>query len=112
MNRLTADALVIVRAPFKVDKYGNPSSVRDWATAIRTPVQRVSVQPYTQNEETGDRAATITQWKLFTRTHADLLATDRIEFDGMTLEVDGEVARWRFAGRLHHIEALLKRVTG
>lgn len=112
MSALTADSVVILRAAYVVDKYGNPSSVRDWANATRTTVSRVSVQPYTQNEEIGDRTATITQWRLFTRSSIDLLATDRIEYDGMTLEVEGEVGRWRFAGRVHHVEAQLRRVSG
>lgn len=112
MNRLTADSVVIVRAEFVVDKYGNPSAVRDWANATRTTVRNVSVQPYTQNEEVGDRTATITQWQLYTRTPVDLRATDRVEYDGVTLEVDGEVGRWRFGGRVHHTEVRLRRVVG
>lgn len=112
MSALTADSVVIVRAEYVVDKYGNPSSVRDWANATRTTVPHVSVQPYTQNEEVGDRTATITQWQLYTRTNVDLLATDRVEYMGMTLEVDGEIGRWRFAGRTHHVEVRLRRVAG
>jgi hypothetical protein len=42
---------------------------------------------------------------------ADILPTDRVEAYGMTLEVDGEVARFRLGGRVHHVEVRLKRVT-
>ncbi|MFJ9961074.1 hypothetical protein [Streptomyces avermitilis] len=114
MSILTADSVVIVRAPLKTDKYGNPSSVRDWASATRTPVAGVSVQPDGSAEATGDRTSTITGWRLMTAKgrDLDLLRTDRVEFDGMTLEVDGKVGRFRMGGRVHHVEARLKEVSG
>jgi hypothetical protein len=43
---------------------------------------------------------------------ADILPTDRIEVYGMTLEVDGEIGRYRTGGRVHHVEVRLKKVTG
>jgi len=114
MSILTADSVVRVRAPYKVDKYGNPSTVRDWALAARTVVYGVSVQPDGSTEATGDRTAVITGWRLISERgrDVDLLRTDRIEFDGMTLEVDGKVGRLRMRGRVHHIEARLQEVTG
>ena len=111
---LFGDSVVIVRAGYRVDKYGNESSERDWANAVRTPVTGVSVQPDVSEEETGDRRTVTTGWRLFTPMgrDLDLLPTDRVEYDGMTLEVDGEVARFRVGGRVHHVEARLKRVIG
>lgn len=113
MSGAFTDSIVRLRAPLIVDKYGN-ASVRDWANAVRTAVGNASVQPDNSIEETGDRSSVVTGWRLFTRTGTDLdlLATDRVEFSGMTLETDGEVGRYRFGGRVHHIEARLKRVTG
>lgn len=114
MSALYGDAVTILRAGYLVDAYGNPSSQRDWAHAVRTPVSGVSVQPDVSTEATGDRGTIVTGWRLFTPKgrDLDLLATDRVEFGGMTLEVDGEVARYRMGGRVHHVEARLKRVTG
>lgn len=114
MSLLQADTVVIVRAPFKVDKYGNTSAVRDWANATRTTVARVSVQPDVSVEATGDRASVVTGWRLITGKGRDFpaLPGDRIEYEGMTLEVDGEVGRFRMGSRVHHVEARLKRVTG
>lgn len=114
MKPLFADTITVVRAEYVTDKYGNPTSERDWENATRSVVGGVSVQPDASTEATGDRGTIITGWRLFTPRgrDLDLLATDRVEFDGMTLEVDGEIGRYRMAGRVHHIEARLKKVTG
>jgi hypothetical protein len=114
MSLLTADTAVIVRAPFKVDKYGNTTSERDWANATRTAVGGLSIQPDSSSESTGDRSTVITGWRLITDKGVDFpaLSSDRIEFDGMTLEVDGKVGRFRMGGRFHHCEARLKEVSG
>lgn len=114
MSLLQADTVVIVRAPFKVDKYGNTSTVRDWVNATRTTVAGVSVQPDGSTEATGARSSVVTGWRLITRKGRDFpaLSGDRIEYGGMTLEVDGEVGRFRMGARVHHVEVRLKRVTG
>lgn len=114
MSALTADTLILVRAPFKTDKYGNPSTVRDWGNATHTPVSGLSVQPDASSETEGDRGTVITGWRVITRKGSDFpaLPGDRVEFSGMTLEVDGEVGRYLVGGRLHHAESRLKRVTG
>lgn len=114
MSALFGDSVVRVRAGFLVDKYGNTTSVRDWPNATRTTVASVSVQPDASTEATGDRGSIVTGWRLITPKGRDLalLPTDRVEFDGMTLEVDGEIARYRLAGRIHHAEARLRKVDG
>lgn len=108
------DDVTIVRAPFKVDKYGNPTSVRDWASAERIPIKRVSVQPDSSTEAVGDRSTVTTGWRLFTPKGRDFpaLPGDRVEYAGMALDVDGEIARFTFMGRIHHTEVRLKRVAG
>lgn len=114
MSLLYPDTVTIVRAPYVVDKYGNTTNQRDWANATRTTVASVSVQPDGSAEEVGDRTSVVTGWRVITSKGRDLpaLSGDRIEFDGMTLEVDGEVGRYRLGPRIHHAEARLRRVTG
>jgi hypothetical protein len=114
VSNLFGETVTLVRAPFKVDKYGNTTSERDWASATRTPYPGLMVQPDGSTEATGDRPSVITGWRLITPKARDFpaLATDRVEWDGLTLAVDGEVGRFRVGGRLHHVEARLKRVSG
>ncbi|WP_418956828.1 hypothetical protein [Streptomyces tritici] len=106
--------VVIVRAPFVEDRYGNTTSERDWARATRTTVRRVSVQPDVSTEDTGDRPVVVTGWRLATRrgVDVDLQPGDRVVALGRLLDVDGDVSRWTVSGRHHHTEARLKEVIG
>lgn len=112
MSALYSATVVLVRAAKVTDKYGNVTT--DWAHATRTTYAGVSVQPDASTEETGDRSAVITGWRLITPKGRDFpaLPADHVEYDGMTLQVDGEVGRYRMGGRIHHVEARLKRVMG
>lgn len=108
-------SLVRVRAGTRTDRGGN--TVPDWATATRITVTRVNIQPSVQQETVDEqRNSRVTGWHVQSEegTDPDITATDRIEWDGMTLEVDGEVARWPelFSDEVHHIEFEMKRTTG
>lgn len=109
-----SQTVVLVRAPFLVDRYGNTTSVRDWANATRTTVRRVAVQPDASTEDGGDRPVVVSGWRLVTRrgVDVDLAPGDRVVALGRLLDVDGDVARWTLAGRHHHTEARLKEVSG
>ena len=107
---------VRVRAPLVEDRYHNKK--RDWDNAERITITGVNIQPagapVRSEEDTADRQTTVTAWNLQTPEgrDLDLLETDRIEVDGMTLEVDGKVGRWPdpFGPGVHHVEARLKEV--
>lgn len=110
-------SLVRVRAGERVDRGGN--TVKDWSpdAVSRLTVAQVNIQPSVQTEIVDeDRNAVVTGWHVQSAegTDPDIRFDDRIEWDGMTLEVDGEVARWPelFADSVHHIEFEMKRVTG
>jgi len=102
------DHVVVLRAPLG-DPGRNGVRVRNWPAAARSEPVRASVQPDSSDEATTGRQTAITSWRLFAGPGTDLLATDRVEWDGLVLEVDGEVARWKHRGRPHHVEAVLKR---
>ncbi|MFF4392390.1 hypothetical protein ACFY0G_37415 [Streptomyces sp. NPDC001552] len=107
-------AVVILRAPPVVDRYGNTTSERDWDRATRTTVRRLSVQPDQSTEDSGDRPVVVSGWRLITRrgVDVDLLPTDRVVALGRLLDTDGDVARYVVGGRHHHTEARLKEVIG
>lgn len=86
---------------------------RDWANPTATVVKGCAVQQVSATEADVDREYAATHVRLFAPADADLAATDRVEYAGTTYEVDGEPAVWLDeAGRPHHIEAELKRMTG
>ena len=108
---LGAQTVVTVRPGSFKDSYGNDTP--DWGNAIRTTVRGCSLQPLAGAELLPvGRDAVETSWQLIAPP-GDLQATDRIESDGVTYEVDGEVQRWFTPwGTLDHIQAHLKVVRG
>jgi len=113
---LFLQSVVILRAPVVEDaRYKDKK--RDWANAEPIPVSGVNVQPAAtpsqSKEYVEDRQTTVTGWRLYTPRgmDLDLRETDRILFDGMTLEVDGKVGRWPApGGGVHHVEVELREV--
>lgn len=113
MSLLTFDTVTVVRAPLAAGRYGGQT--RDWSSATRTPYTGVSVQPAGSTEDVRDREELVNRFQLFTSRgqDIDLLATDRVEWGGLTLQVDGDPNRWPApGGGVHHVEASLKRVAG
>ncbi|MFE9335271.1 hypothetical protein [Streptomyces sp. NPDC007063] len=115
MNPLYADAVVRVRAEPQTDRYGNPSGERDWQNAERVEITGVSLQPASVDssaEDGGDRQTIVTRWHLVSQRGRDLdiTADDRVEAQGMSFDVDGEISRYRYGGRIHHVECYLERV--
>lgn len=110
---------IVVLQPYLVrDRYSSIEKV-DWTkppTRVVVPFQ-VSVQPVSSREDAPERPAVTTTWRLITPPGRDLALRpmDRVEVDGeMTMSVSGEVARWKAGapGRVHHVTAMLERVTG
>ncbi|GAA4688090.1 hypothetical protein [Streptomyces youssoufiensis] len=109
------DVVTRVRAGVRIDRGGN--QVPDWTVATRLVIGQLNVQPATQVEsENPTRTAVVTGWRVQSApgTAPDVRADDRIEWDGMTLEVQGEVARWPdpITGATHHVEFTVSRATG
>lgn len=111
------DSLVRVRAGTRTDRGGN--QVPDWSSGAvnRLEVGQLNIQPATQAEAVDDtRTAATTGWRVQSEegTRPDITATDRLEWRGLTYEVDGEVAEWPdpLTGDVHHIEFTMVRATG
>lgn len=105
--RLT-DTVVRRRAPVTGGPYGNQT--RDWANATSQTYPAV-IGPVSSTEDVVNQQQTLTRWRIVLGPYADLAATDRIEWDGDTYEVDGDVERHkRRGGQLHHLSAVLMRV--
>jgi hypothetical protein len=110
-------SVVRVRAGTRTDRAGN--TVKDWSEGAvsRLPIGQLSVQPVLQTERAEpDRVSVVTGWRVLSApgTAPDVRSDDRIEFDGLTCEVQGEVGRWPdpIAGGVHHVEWQMRRSTG
>ncbi|MBR8638591.1 hypothetical protein KEF29_03075 [Streptomyces tuirus] len=114
MSILYLQSVTIVRPAETEDDYHNTKY--DYGpAATRIPVPGVNVQPFGGSaENTDDRHITVTGWRLYTPRgrDLDLRESDRVEFDGLVLQVTGKVARWPApGGGVHHIEADLREVS-
>jgi hypothetical protein len=109
---LIQDTCSILRAPTTVDAY--MSTVYDWDAATVVASGRCSIQPGFSDEIPEDRQTVTTTWRLITDDSAlfGLLATDRIQWEGRTFEVDSIAMLWRHYQQNHHIEANLREVQG
>jgi hypothetical protein len=107
MRRLGPHTVTVLHPTTDTDDgYGNASP--DWDTAQQSSVTGCSVQPIPGTENLLDRDTIVSRWQMYAPDGTDLLATDRVVFDGDTYDVDGEVQRWGFPP-LSHIVCLLRR---
>lgn len=103
------ETLVRLRAPLVTGPYNKPE--RDWPNAARTTI-RGSVQPLSSSEDVVRQQRTETRWRVHTFPQPDgIEPTDRFEWRGRTLEVEGEVEEHTRGGRIDHLEFVLSRVT-
>jgi hypothetical protein len=99
--------VTVLRAPEGSDNpYGNQD--RDWDAATEIQVTGCSVQPVQGDEVTVGRDTVVSRWRFYAPDGTDILASDRVRFEGDVYEVDGEVQRWDFPP-LSHVTALLRR---
>jgi len=108
---------VRVRAGERTDRGGN--TVVDWSPGAvdRLTVTGLNIQPNQQAESVNEsRNAVVTGYRVQSAegTSPDIMAVDRIEWNGQTFEVDGEVAVWPelFSDTVHHIDFVMVRATG
>lgn len=91
-----------------VDALGNDSY-----TTAEEPLPGCSLQRESTDEDTDDKAQAETMANLYAPAGTDLSSVDAVIHDGVTYEVHGDPADWSSpTGRLDHVHARLKVVTG
>lgn len=111
--RLGAHTVVVVRRTRK-DVYGDPGA----GAAAETTVRGCYVQPPTTSahivtEQTDLRDTVTIVLIVYMPPGSDVVATDRIRWNGTEYNVADDPARWDDAnGRPHHLEVKLRRVEG
>lgn len=102
------DTITRLRAPLVSAGYGNQA--RDWSAATSTTFL-VHWSTKTVTEQVGDEARTTTRVKVFGGPDLDLEPSDRVTFGGATYELDGQPMLSYRLGQLHHVRAMLRRIT-
>lgn len=109
LDSLLVHTVTVVRAATTVDRYGN--TVKDWDAATRRTLRGRMVQ-LAQAENRDGREAEIGTWRVFLPADDPINGRDRVQWDGLTFEVDGPPNRAWNGTREHHVEAALRIVEG
>lgn len=109
LDRLLVQRLTVVRAGESTDRYGN--TTRSWDSATRHEVDAWCEQ-MTSDESNDGRAELFSDWLAVLPLGADIRGRDRVEFDGMTFEVNGPPTTRHTPRGPHHIEATLRWIEG
>lgn len=107
MKTLGPHTITVLRATEKPSDYGNTTEL-DWTNPTRTDVDGCSVQPASSDEFTIDRDTFITRLVVYTPSDVDVRASDRVEWQSETYDIDGDVLRWEF-GALAHVVINIRR---
>lgn len=111
-NLLTHEITIIT--PGRVDDgYGNEVLTYEPAEGATTREARAYVRPAPASEDVVDRNAVTAAWQVHTNDLA-VTALDRVAFDGLPYDIDGQPNVWRTipGGRPGHAKFLLRRVDG
>lgn len=109
LDRLLIHDITVLRAPVVTDRYGNDRA--DWPNATRTTVKGRLTRPAGERIVDG-RDALVEQWVCYLPSDVVISGRDRIEFDGITFEMDGPPFPAYDAGSAHHIEARVRLAAG
>lgn len=100
------ETITVKRAPY-VESRG--STIRDWDRAVPHIVEGCSVQPTSTSGELAGRTNTTTRATCYLPYGADVMAGDRIIWEGTPYAIDGEPLPWKspFGGASHLVANLV-----
>ena len=105
------DTVTVKRAAL-VDSRG--TKVLDWSNPTTKTVKGCSVQPSTSTRDFDGRTLQVSEeWVLYAPPGSDIEAGDRIEWNGLTFEINGSPMPWQSpTGRVSHVWARLAEWSG
>lgn len=87
-----------------------------WSTVAEIALGKLNylgeLQPLSSTEDVVGKQRTESTHKAFLPGGADVLPTDRLRFQGVDYQVEGEPERFRIRGIEHHLEVFCFRVRG
>lgn len=116
MATLGNETVYIIRAPLVAGRTGGEERV--WSQATETPVEHCSVQPFPlaeklNFEESRSREHARTAYRIYAPPGTDVLATDRVRWNGVVMDVFGHAGPWhRRNGSTHHITFIGRERSG
>jgi hypothetical protein len=104
------DTVTRQRGTLTTGPYGSADEI-DWTTPAEV-VYAAEVQPLSSDENVVLQQRVESRWRAFLPPGADVVATDRIVWDTVVYEIDGEPERWKRRAVMHHLELILTKVSG
>ncbi|MFI6238342.1 hypothetical protein ACIBEF_00520 [Micromonospora sp. NPDC050795] len=105
---------ITIVTPGRVDDgYGNEVLTYDPDEGATSRDRAAYVRPAPASEDVVDRNAVTSAWQVHTND-LEVAALERVVFDGITYDIDGQPNVWRVipGGRSGHSKFLLRRVDG
>ena len=95
-------------------KESRGSTIPDWANVTRLEISGCSVQPSSTSLSQDGRILGVSEgYTVYLQPGTDVLAGDRIEYDGNVYTINGEPKPWVSAtGRVSHIQLSIERWDG
>jgi hypothetical protein len=108
-STLLVHDVTIVTPGTTTNGYGD--TVKDWDAATETTAKGW-VSQRSASEDLDHRNAEVSTWVLFVDPDVAVTADDRVEWEGLTFEVDGPVLPAHTPRGRHHLEVPLRLVDG
>ncbi|MGW3154008.1 hypothetical protein [Streptomyces sp. NPDC001089] len=102
-------SITVVSRPAGFDAEGN--STTDWSAAERAP-KRGLVEPTSSSEDNDDRDQVASTYTVWLPPGTSVAYQDRLEWNGLTLEVSGDPLEFGALPPLDHIRLTATRVRG
>ncbi|MFD0210816.1 hypothetical protein ACFVH9_17185 [Streptomyces hirsutus] len=106
---LAPHTVIVVKAPDGFDAEGNSNA--DWSSAERSTIQG-QVEPAASSENRDNRDQVTTTYLVRLPPGTAVGPRDRLEWNGMTLEVTGDPLPWSGLAALDHIQLTALRIRG
>lgn len=109
LTSLLVHDVTILTAATETNRYGDTE--KDWTNPTSTTVKGW-VSQRSQIEDHDQREAQVSDWILYLHPDAAITGDNRVQWEGITFEVEGPVnPAWSPRG-VHHLEVPLRVVTG
>ena len=111
MHSWMTDTVIRIRPE---EKEVRGSTVPDWDNTNDLAIGSCSMQPATTSlNEDGRVLGLVDGYTLYAPISADIIAGDRIAFDGQTYAINGDIRKWQSpAGNMAHLVVNLMRYSG
>lgn len=107
------ETVIVQRADIVTDRYSGEQTETSWDAVTEHTIAHVLCEPRPTSEPLQDhRNSVVSGWTLYLPAGSDITPQDRVVVRGLTHEVLGELADWRFGRWRPGVVVQCQRVEG